>query len=247
MWNLSFITESDFQTNIKDTVIAYYNAVKDVDLNEFNRNIIDPIKLIFDMKVYGKTSERLIDDEIKRQIDKTNSNSIGYFNQYMFKYIANCEVPESGFDVIYTNPHTKKKIYVELKNKHNTMNDDSSKNVLKKMRNKLEEDPDGICYLVEVIAVRSQNIVWTKDGNTDERIRRVSIDQFYYEVTGVKNAFKLICDNLPEQLDKVMKTFSVNTENENVVLKELSEIHPEVIKSLFLLAFSSYMGYDNKD
>lgn len=246
MWNISFIKESDFQQNIKDTVLNYFGAMNSVDLNSFNSNIIDPIKLIFDMKVYGKTPKTLIDDEINRQIDKTNSNSIGYFNQYMFKYIANCEVPDYGFDVIYTNPVTGKKIYVEMKNKHNTMNSDSSNNVFNKMKNKLEEDPDGTCYLVEVIATRSQNIVWSKNGNTDERIRRVSIDQFYYEVTGVEDAFKQLCDILPEELDIVIKNITRDTNSENTVLNQLSEIDPNIIKSMFLLAFSSYKGFKNE-
>ena len=96
MWNISFISEEDFQKNIKDTVLNYFGTMNSVDLNSFNSNIIDPIKLIFDMKVYGKTPESLINDEINRQIDKTNSNSIGYFNQYMFKYIQNCEVPTAN-------------------------------------------------------------------------------------------------------------------------------------------------------
>lgn len=245
MWNISFIAESDFQQNIKDTVLNYFGAMNSVDLNSFNSNIIDPIKLIFDMKVYGKTPKTLIDDEINRQIDKTNSNSIGYFNQYMFKYVANCEVPDYGFDVIYTNPTTGKKIYVEMKNKHNTMNSDSSNNVFNKMTNKLEEEPDAICYLVEVIATRSQNIVWSKNGNTDERIRRVSIDQFYYEVTGIEDAFKQICDALPEQLDIVIRNLTRDANGENTVLNQLVEINPDIIKSMFLLAFSSYKGFNN--
>lgn len=54
MWEIPFITEEDFQLNIKNTVVAYYNAIKSVDLIKFNSNLIDPIKLIFDMKVYNK-------------------------------------------------------------------------------------------------------------------------------------------------------------------------------------------------
>lgn len=244
MWNISFISEEDFQKNIKDTVLNYFGTMNSVDLNSFNSNIIDPIKLIFDMKVYGKTPESLINDEINRQIDKTNSNSIGYFNQYMFKYIQNCEVPTASFDVIYTNPNTGKKIYVEMKNKHNTMNSDSSNNVFNKMINKLADDPDDVCYLVEVIATRSQNIVWSKNGNTDERIRRVSIDQFYYEVTGVEDAFKQLCDKLPEELDIVIRSLSTETNGENTVLNQLSEYNPDIIKSMFLLAFNSYKGFN---
>ena len=140
MWGLDFISEEDFKLNIKKTVESYLNAMREVDLEDFNSNIIDPIKLLFDMKVYGKTTEELVEDEITRQIDKTNSNSIGYFNQNMFKYIKNCIVPPQGFDVIYTNSDNGKKIYAEMKNKHNTMNDGGKNTVMEKMQ-KTEIEP----------------------------------------------------------------------------------------------------------
>ena len=112
------------------------------------------------------------------------------------------------------------------------------------MINKLADDPNGVCYLVEVIATRSQNIVWSKNGNIDERIRRVSIDQFYYEVTGVEDAFKQLCDKLPEELDIVIRSLSTETNGENTVLNQLSEYNPDIIKSMFLLAFNSYKGFN---
>ena len=243
MWEIPFITEEDFQLNIENAVKEYFNAIKSVDLVKFNSNLIDPIKLIFDMKIYNKSPETLIEDEINRQIDRTNSNTIGYFNQNMFKYIKNCEVPKQGFDVIYTNPNNGEKIYVEMKNKHNTMNNDSSNNVYNKMLNKLRDEPDATCYLVEIIAKKSQNKIWNIHGNTNERIRRVSIDKFYYEVTGIKNAFKMICDNLPKQLDIVIKKIMRDENQENIVFNQFKKIDSDIIKSMFLLVFSTYEGF----
>lgn len=244
MWDIKFISEEDFQRNIENTVRSYFNAIKSVDLNQFNSNIIDPIKLVFDMKVYHKTPNDLIDDEINRQIDKTNSNSIGYFNQNMFKYIDNCEVPSHGFDVIYTNPKNGEKIYVEMKNKHNTMNSGSANSVYERMINKVKDEPSCKCYLVEVIAKKSQNILWKEQGNTDERIRRVSIDKFYEEVTGERTAFKQLCDVLPEELDKVLDRLKYGTMKNNEVLNQLEDLNPNVVKAMFLLAFNSYEGFN---
>lgn len=112
----------------------------------------------------------------------------------MFSYIANCQVPDNGkdggWDVIYHNPegitlpdgsivHT---IYVEMKNKHNTMNSASAGKTFIKMQNQLLKDDDCACFLVEAIAKRSQNIKWetTVDGIpvSHKLIRRVSIDAF---------------------------------------------------------------------
>ncbi len=244
MWNLSFISKEDYEKNVHDTVLEYFNAMKSVNLRKFNKNVIDPIKLLFDMKVYGKNQDELIEDEINRQIDKTHSNSIGYFHQYMFKYINNCVVPKSGFDIIYTDPVSNKRIYVEMKNKHNTMNDGGKNTVFKKMQAQLKKEPNCQCYLVEIISGRSRNEIWTYKRNSDERIRRVSIDKFYDEVTGDKYAFKKICDKLPEVLDSTINTFTREKDKNVPVIKSLKEMNPNILKALFLLAFSTYEGFD---
>ena len=72
----------------------------------------------------------MISREVIRQIDKSNNNAIGYFHQNLFKYIKYCEVPNSGFDVIFNKDNCT--IYVELKNKHNTTNSDSGKSIYRR-------------------------------------------------------------------------------------------------------------------
>lgn len=248
MWELDFISKEDFKNHVANTIKTYDNTLKAIDLKAFNSNIIDPIKLTFDSKVYKKSLEKVIEDELVRQRDKTNTNAIGYFHQNLFKYIKNCEVPDVGFDVIYTKPDGKK-VYVEMKNKHNTMNSSSSqKTYLKMTMQLLEEDCD--CYLVEIIAKRSQNIVWSisldSQKTTNEHIRRVSIDKFYEEVTGNKKAFYLICKVLPSIIDEIISENNDLTVEEDTVIKELKANNPDILKSLYMLAFSTYEGFKDE-
>ena len=248
MWELDFISKEDFKNHVANTIKTYDNTLKAIDLKAFNSNIIDPIKLTFDSKVYKKSLEKVIEDELVRQRDKTNTNAIGYFHQNLFKYITNCEVPDVGFDVIYTKPDGKK-VYVEMKNKHNTMNSSSSqKTYLKMTMQLLEEDCD--CYLVEIIAKRSQNIVWSisldSQKTTNEHIRRVSIDKFYEEVTGNKKAFYLICKVLPSIIDEIISENNDLTVEEDTVIKELKANNPDILKSLYMLAFSTYEGFKDE-
>ena len=129
-WNLAFISEEDFKKHVQATILKYGEKLESFDLKRFNSNLIDPIKLIFDKSVYKTSWEEIVNNEIFRQRDKSNNNDIGYFHQNMFSYFSGCEVPQAGWDVIYRNPegivlpdgdvvHT---VYVEMKNKHNTMN-----------------------------------------------------------------------------------------------------------------------------
>ncbi len=91
-YNLNFISDVDLFNHIKETIEKYRFKIS---LKEFNKNLIDPIKLTFDSKVYGKTIEEIIDLEIVRQMDKSNSNNIGYFQQNIFKYIHHEDIIEN--------------------------------------------------------------------------------------------------------------------------------------------------------
>lgn len=109
-------------------------------MKKFNKNTIDPIKLIFDKTIYNATWEEIIKNEIFRQRDKSNNNDIGYFHQSIFQYIDRCHVPnngeEGGWDIIFEDENgieildagKVKTVYVEMKNKHNTMNYASASN-----------------------------------------------------------------------------------------------------------------------
>lgn len=195
-----------------------------------------------------KSFEEVIKDELVRQRDKTNSNAIGYFHQNMFKYIKDCEVPKEGFDVIYTKKDNKK-IYVEMKNKHNTMNSSSSQKTFMRMLNKIAKDNNAECYLVEAIAKNSQNIIWkvSVDGDRleNEKIRRVSLDKFYGIVTGDSEAFYKICMELPKLIDEIIEENKELQVGSDTVVEELREKNPDLLKAIYLLAFREYEGFKN--
>lgn len=52
MWNIDFITRKNLKEHIKNTIATYENTLKKIDLRKFNSNIVDPIKMVFDSKVY---------------------------------------------------------------------------------------------------------------------------------------------------------------------------------------------------
>lgn len=247
MYNLKFISKKDFKNHVKGTIKQYNEQLKGIDLKSFNSNIIDPIKLLFDNKVYKKKWEQTISDELQRQRDKSNNNAIGYFHQNMFKFIKKCEVPKEGFDVIY-HKSERETIYVEMKNKHNTMNSGAAQKVYIQMQNKLLQDPYSECYLVESIAKHSQNKVWkiSINGNKveNDRIKRVSLDKFYEIVTGEKDAFYKMCCVLPDIIDEVISENASCSVEEDTVFDELKKKNPDMLKSLYMLAFSEYEGFE---
>ena len=240
-YNLGFISDSQIYEHVKETVEQYKTVI---GLDEFNHNIIDPVKLTFDSKVYGKSFEEIIEAECIRQIDKANNNHIGYFHQNLFRYVGQgWRVPDKGFDVV----NDERKIYVEIKNKHNTMNSSSGQATYIKMQNQLLRDSDSTCMLVEVIAKQSQNITWSVSLSgvkyNHKSIRRISVDKFYEIVFGAPDAFMKLCRALPTILDDVIKE-THKGKIDNSVYKELKGISSDTFKSLYLLAFNTYEGFD---
>lgn len=242
-YNLGFVSDKDIFCHVRQTVELYRTTI---NLREFNSNIVDPIKMTFDSKVYGKTISDVVSDECLRQIDKSNSNHIGYFHQNLFRYAGNgWEVPangSTGFDVQNKGLH----IFAELKNKHNTMNAAASQKTYMKMQGQILDDDKAVCMLVEVIAKKSQDRKWEvsidKKKFAHERIRRISIDKFYGTVFGDNEAFMKMCKALPTILDDVLAEVKKQG-SENSVFSELGKISPDVMRSLYLLAFKTYDGF----
>lgn len=244
-YKLSFISDENLINHVKKTIEEYGDTLKSIKLKGFNSNIVDPIKLTFDSKVYEKNIEEVIESEIIRQRDKTNNNSIGYFHQNIFKYISSCNVPKKYWDVTFSK--NNKNIVVEMKNKHNTMNSSSAKATYIKMQNHILHYPDEYCYLVEVISKKSQNVPWEikldKKRVKHDHIRKVSIDKFYEEISGNKFSFRNLCDVLPSVINDVLKNNpDIKVENDTVI-EELRNIDKNLLNALYVLAFKHYEGF----
>ena len=153
-------------------------------------------------------------------------------------------------DVVHT-------VYVEMKNKHNTMNSASAGKTYIKMQNQLLKDDDCACFLVEAIAQNSQNIKWetTVDKNkvSHKRIRRVSLDQFYALVTGEEDAFYQMCMVLPEVIENVVNSDDSVKVPQDTVLEELDKIADRITgekaefsmaMAVYMLGFHSYHGFE---
>ena len=264
MWTLDFITEEQFLEHVQCTIGKYGEKLTSFDLKRFNKNIVDPIKLIFDKTVYHASWDEIVSNEIFRQRDKSNNNDIGYFHQRIFQYIANCEVPNTGWDVIYKNPNgvevidgnTVSTIFVEMKNKHNTMNSASAGKTFIKMQAQLLEDDDCACFLVEAIAQKSQNIKW--ETTVDKKkvghklIRRVSLDEFYAMVTGQEDAFYQMCMVLPSVIQTAVDSLQHIAVPNDTVIDELKKIAIQngaknddmaIAMAVYMLGFGGYKGF----
>ncbi len=58
-WTLPFISEEDFTNHVKATIDKYGEKLESFDIVRFNKNIIDPIKMIFFFKTQFLLSKQI--------------------------------------------------------------------------------------------------------------------------------------------------------------------------------------------
>jgi len=245
-WDLDFLSCDDFFDHVENTLRKIYSKQNIANLKQFNKSILDPTKMIFDAFTNEFDKKELINAESYRQVDKGVSNDIGYFHQNLFQYIEGWTVPDAGFDIENEELH----IYAEMKNKHNTMNSSSSQKTYMKLQQKILEDSSATTYLVEVIAKKSQDISWrcSVDGKVynHEKIRRISIDQFYNLVTGQENSFKKICEWLPIVI-LALNIEIAREDNTEKIISELEQIDRNFLDSIFKITYPTYLSFENLD
>ena len=163
---------------------------------------------------------------------------------------------ENANGITMTDGSVVHTIYVEIKNKHNTMNSASAGKTFIKMQNQLLNDDDCACFLVEAIAQKSQNIKW--ETTVDKKkvghklIRRVSLDQFYAIVTEQEDAFYQMCMVLPSVIQKAVNELESSIVPHDTVIDELKTLAEKqnigdenlaVAMAVYMLGFGSYKGF----
>lgn len=139
------------------------------------------------------------------------------------------------------------------------MNSSSKARTYIKMQHQLLSETNCACFLVEVLANKSQNIPWTttidKKQCQHPLIRQVSIDQLYSLVTGDKFAFFKMCKVLPNVIKSIVESNANLSPPLDTVFEELQlqsqqfDIANEdyaIIMSLFALGFGTYPGFQPK-
>lgn len=243
--DIDFITYDDFRRHVKDTLDEYRRNDRSVDFDRFRNNDIDAVKLVFDQAADDDKWSNVIRNEIQRKRDKARNNTIGYFHQNIFRYIHDprghcvCKVfgnGETGYDLLvkfgkdheYTIQDDNSKpplkisnLYVEMKNKYNTMNNSAIKAEFEMMKSTLLKDSYAACAVVQVMPKGDgADVMWTAQRNGNHKIRLMGIRTLMELVTGEPDAFEKVCTALPTVLAEVSET---TEEMEDNVLNGLND------------------------
>ena len=86
-YQLQFISRENLKKHLKEVYSSYQKIFASQNLNSFNRNIIDPFQILIEQILLNKNIKKIIAGEIIRQQNKSCANVLGYFHQYIFRYI----------------------------------------------------------------------------------------------------------------------------------------------------------------
>lgn len=274
---LNFMTDEHIFNCIDYLYKKYEDAKSEFTIKDFYSNQIDPIKLLFDIKLFGISEKEKITQEINRQIDKSISNYIGTFHELLIGGIDGytSRPVGDGFDI---TDKDLENLFADVKNKHNTVTGTHLYNLYVKVESFLTNKPAAKSYYVQVITSngkpRDDSSNWKlsmkkdpitgdkfidENGKNISRIVKdnpnvflVSIDRFYEILTGNKNAFYELCSILPKAIDDYLTTHSISPSSENsTIYKDLmikcKKNNSSLITQLMNDTFTDYYGFPIKD
>mgnify|MGYP001388434768 CR=1 FL=1 len=182
-----FIDEEKFEKCVK-TLISRYDVAKKKD---FFKNKIDPFSAIVQMNFQDKNFDAWEDFEKERQLQKSLQNHIGKFHQDIITNLNDWEKMEIS-DAI----NKKKKIFVEVKNKFNTVTGEKEARVYDNLASNLKKYPKYKAYYLYII--RENKYVdepFTPSDNTKKKsskkkkrkkrqdLRKIDGVSFYKKIT----------------------------------------------------------------
>ena len=220
---VDFVSDEDFLEAVEHVVNGYPTSDDDdspITVLKESRNTIDEFKTIFDVCVNQTDFKQWSKLEITRQNDKTINNKIGEFHQILLGKVDGWVDLGIGDETEIDLKKEDNTIFIELKNKYNTMNSSSTKTCREKLENVLEMYPNAIVYWAYVISkdYKSEERVWVYHQREDERIRRISGDKLYEMITGDPDALQKTFNAIPIAIMDIKgKDYELTLENKKIL------------------------------
>jgi len=211
---VDFVSDAWFEKCVKHVCDAFENIGSIVNDEDLQKHGIDPIKMTFDMIKQELSFDEWKKKEKERQDDKSVNNTIGEFHQMLLGGVSGWTDLGIGDDSHLDLKKDDNSFFLELKNKENTVNSDSKKEVRKKLDDKAREHPDAKCYWAYIVAENGsseeKNWKYKHATNKSDNIRRLSGAKIYELITGDENNLKLVWEKLPLAIKKVCNSnFSI--------------------------------------
>lgn len=219
---VEFVSDNDFLECVRKVVEAYQSLDENVSPTSIlkeSKNTIDEFKTIFDVCVNQINFDEWLKFELTRQQDKTINNKIGEFHQELLGKVNGWVDLGVGDETEIDLKKEDNTVFIELKNKYNTMNSSSEKTCREKLEKVIEKYPDATAYWAYVISknYKSECRVWKYQQREDERIKRISGDRLYAMITGDPQALEKTFNAIPKAIVEILgEDYTLTKEDEKL-------------------------------
>ena len=228
---VSFVSDDDFLECVQYVCDAYSGLTDETNIKQLKKNGIDRFKVFFDVFNSKISVASWIKNESIRQGDKTINNKIGEFHQKLLGKVTGWTDLGVGHKSGVDLKKDDNSIFIELKNKHNTMNGDATNQCRRKLEKAVASDPDAVAYWAYIVTKNgsSGERIWKKKNSpVDERIKKAWGSKVYEIVTGNPNALSETWNALPEALKTILKNRHEISESDN---KNILKLFDSAFKS----------------
>ncbi len=209
---VNFVSDKDFLKCVEHVCKGYAEARENLSIDDLRSNGLDPFKTIFDLINKRLNFDTWLKNEEMRQADKTLNNRIGEFHQKLLGNVKGWMDLGTGDDSKVDLMKEDKSIFIELKNKFNTVNSDSLDKVRDKLEKAIQQNRTAKAYWAFIISKNnsSGDKVWIKKGRkASDRIRVIYGSKVYELVTRDKDALKKTWLALPRAINDYFRGKSV--------------------------------------
>lgn len=242
---VEFVSDENFEIAVKRVLDAYKEFEKEKQdtqpldvLLDKDSPTIDEFKTVFDLCSKDLTLKEWAEKEVERQLDKNINNKIGEFHQELLGYVDGWINLEKGDPTGLDLKNEEETIFIELKNKYNTMNKTSKEGCQMALENVVEKYPNSRGYWAYVISYKykSQESIWEYSRKVNDetvkfsnpQVKRISGDKLYEMITGDKNALEKVCRAIPLAIKNIKEKEEDCISSED--LATLDEFYKTVFK-----------------
>jgi hypothetical protein len=217
---LSYVSDDHLLQCIREVIHSYPDPDKPPDTKSIDKNTVDPFKVLFDCCIKGLGVEAWTRDEIARQNDKTINNATGNFHQKLLGGVQGWVDLGTGDSSEVDLKKEDNSVFIELKNKHNTVNSASMEGTRNKLARVLGRYPNADAYYAFIITAngKSGTIPFKYLGIVTPRLYKVFGKDVYTLVTGNPGALDELAVALPRAIMEVVGIGVEFTEEDNRLL-----------------------------
>jgi hypothetical protein len=204
---VDFVSDEHFLKCVRWVCDAYLDPSLKLDKTWLQRNGVDPFKMVFDMVVRNRNFESLMEQEKSRQYDKKSGGRIGDFHQKLLGGVKGWVDLGVGDESKVDLKKEDNTIFIELKNKYNTVNSDSLSAVRQKLVKITKDFPNSIAYWAFVIEKNgtSGESEWVYLGDNNPKLKKIWGSKLYELITGKPDALERTWIALPIAIKDILK------------------------------------------